>query len=166
MPNAEGGGADGACGRGDAPHIRRATPEDAESIARLLTQLGYPAAASDIPARLARLASRERGAVLVAERSASVVGLATVHILSVINRQQEVAWLTALVVDESARGSGVGRALVAGVETFARESGCERLSVTTHERRADARAFYTRLGLEQTGRRFGKTLTLPHRRDA
>jgi GNAT superfamily N-acetyltransferase len=78
---------------------------------------------------------------------------------SVIHRSRDVAWLTALVVEESARGTGVGRALVAAVEQFAEAAGCERLSVTTHERRADARAFYTRLGLEQTGRRFGKSLT-------
>jgi GNAT superfamily N-acetyltransferase len=142
-----------------ALHIRRATPDDAEPIARLVTQLGYPATASDIPARLTRLAGHDRGAVLIAERGDAPVGLATVHLHTVINRPRDVAWLTALVVEESARGTGVGRALVAAVEQFAREAGCERLSVTTHERRADARAFYTRLGLEQTGRRFGKALT-------
>jgi len=70
-----------------------------------------------------------------------------------------VAWLTALVVDETVRGAGVGRALVEAVEAFARESECERLSVTTQAHRADARAFYPRVGLEETGRRFGKTLT-------
>lgn len=142
-----------------ALHIRRATADDAVAIAQLVTQLGYPASAPDIPARLARLAGNDRGAVLLAQRGDAVVGLATVHVLTVINRPSDVAWLTALVVEESARGSGVGRALVASVERFARDSGCERLSVTTHERRADARAFYTRLGLEQTGRRFGKMLT-------
>ena len=35
------------------------------------------------------------------------------------------------------------------------------LAVTTHERRADAHAFYQRIGFEQTGRRFGKAL-VPH----
>jgi GNAT superfamily N-acetyltransferase len=142
-----------------ALQIRRATPDDAESIARLVTQLGYPAVASDMPARLARLRDHDRGAVLLAHRGDAVVGLATIHVHSVVHRAGDVAWLTALVVDESARGTGVGRALVAAVEQFAREAGCERLSVTTHERRADARAFYARLGLEQTGRRFGKALT-------
>ena len=87
-----------------------------------------------------------------------IVGLATVHILSVMNRARDVAWLTALVVDASARRSGVGRALVNAVEKFARESNCERLSVTTHEDRMEARTFYVQVGLEQTGRRFGKML--------
>jgi GNAT superfamily N-acetyltransferase len=76
-----------------------------------------------------------------------------------LNRRRDVAWLTALAVDESARRSGVGRGLVEAVEDFARQSGCERLSVTTQEHRTDACTFYIRVGLEQTGRRFGKMLT-------
>jgi GNAT superfamily N-acetyltransferase len=99
-----------------------------------------------------------RAAVFVAERAGTVMGVATAQIVSVLNRPRDVAWLTALVVDESIRGSGVGRALVESVEAFGRQSGCEWLSVTTHERRADAHAFYQRIGFEHTGRRFGKTL--------
>jgi GNAT superfamily N-acetyltransferase len=138
--------------------VRRASPADADAIACLLGQLGYPTESADVPARLDRLVVNHRGAVLLAEREDKTVGLSTVHVLSVLNRHRDVAWLTALVVDESARGSGVGRRLVRAVEEFARQAGCERLSVTTHENRADAQAFYARVGLEQTGRRFGKAL--------
>lgn len=138
--------------------IRRAVAGDAVAIALLLEQLGYPTEAADVPARLHRLTENHRGAVLLAERGGKVLGLATVHVLSVINRRRDVAWLTALVVDESVRGSGVGRSLVRAVEDFAREAGCERLSVTTHEDRAEAQAFYVAIGLERTGRRFGKAL--------
>jgi GNAT superfamily N-acetyltransferase len=53
----------------------------------------------------------------------------------------------------------VGRALVNAVEEFARQSDCERLTVTTHESRSDAQAFSLGIGLELTGRRFGKVLT-------
>ena len=60
----------------------------------------------------------DRAVALVAERGGRVVGLATVHILSVMNRAGDVAWLTALVVDESVRGTGVGRLLVKAVEDF------------------------------------------------
>ena len=136
--------------------VRRAAAADTIAVAGLLTQLGYPTAAADVPPRLERLMAGDRAVVLVAERDGFVVGLATAHILSVLNRPRDVAWLTALVVDEAARGLGVGRTLVESVEEFARQSGCERLSVTTQEHRADARAFYPRVGLEETGRRFGK----------
>jgi GNAT superfamily N-acetyltransferase len=140
--------------------IRRATAADAMAVSRLLDQLGYPTEHADVPGRLDRLMSNHRGAVLLAQHGEDVVGLATVHVLSVLNRPRDVAWLTALVVDQSARGTGVGRRLVEAVERFARESGCERLSVTTQEHRTDARTFYGRVGLEPTGRRFGKILSL------
>ena len=139
--------------------IRRATASDAAAIARLLDQLGYPTTDDDVPRRLDRMIVDGRTRVLLAERDKKVVGLATVHILSVLNRPRDVAWLTLLVVDEAARGTGVGRRLVDAVEDFARQSGCERLSVTTHKDRTDACAFYIRVGLEQTGSRFGKMLT-------
>ena len=137
--------------------IRPATVDDAGAIARLLDQLGYPAESDAIPARLGRL-TNERAAVFVALRNGTIVGLATVHILTLVNHVRDVAWLTALVVDESARGIGVGRRLVERVETFAREHDCEQLSVTTHERRPGAHAFYARTGFDHTGRRFGKVL--------
>lgn len=139
--------------------IRRAAAADADAIARLLDQLGYPTEIADVPRRLDQLVSHHRGAVLLADRGGKVIGLATVHVLSVLNRRRDVAWLTALVVDESVRGSGVGRRLVNAVEDFARQAGCERLSVTTHEDRTGAQTFYVRVGLELTGRRFGKMLT-------
>jgi GNAT superfamily N-acetyltransferase len=139
-------------------HIRRAEAGDANAIAGLLDQLGYPTAQAEVPGRLERFERDRRAAILVAEREGRVIGLATAHVLTVLNRGRDVAWLTALVVDESARGMGVGRGLVAAVEDFARAAGCERLSVTTHEDRKVAQAFYPRIGLDATGRRFGKML--------
>lgn len=141
-----------------SPSIRAAIPSDAEAIARLLEQLGYPALAHDIPARLERIAAHGRAAVFLAEQDGKPVGLATSHIITPINHPNDVAWLTSLVIDESVRGTGVGRALVGAVEEFARAMGCKRLSVTTAEHRTGAQALYPRLGFEYTGRRFGKKL--------
>lgn len=141
----------------DALAIRHGIPADTEVMATLLTQLGYPVEADAMLLRLQRL-SAGRGVVLLATRDARVIGLATAHVLSVINRERDVCWLTAMVVDETVRRAGVGRALAAAVEAHARAQGCEWLSVTTHERRADAQDFYLAIGMAQTGRRFGKAL--------
>ncbi|MES2306308.1 MAG: GNAT family N-acetyltransferase [Gemmatimonadota bacterium] len=137
--------------------IRDATPADADAVAGLLTQLGYAVLPEEIPGRLERL-SRGGVRTLLAVRDGEILGLATMHIIGVLNRARDVAWLTALVVDAASRGAGVGRRLVAEVEARARESGCERLSVTTYESLHGARAFYQRVGLQETGRRFGKAL--------
>jgi GNAT superfamily N-acetyltransferase len=138
--------------------IRNARPNDAPAIARLLDQLGYPCQPAEVPHRLERLGGGRRCEVFVAELEGEVIGLATVHLLAVINRPRDVAWLTALVIDEKVRGQGIGRLMVQWVEAFARAAGCERLSVSTQEHRADAHAFYHRLGMDHTGRRFGKAL--------
>jgi GNAT superfamily N-acetyltransferase len=138
--------------------VRPAEKRDAEAIANLLNQLGYPSNSAEVAARLDRMQDSGGSLVLVAAGDDGIVGLATAHVLTVINRTSDVAWLTALVVDHRVRRHGVGRLLVSAVEAFARQSGCERLSVTTYMERADAQAFYTQVGFELTGRRFGKPL--------
>lgn len=136
--------------------VRDAVASDAQALATLCTQLGYPTTTDDMPGRLARLATDPNIRVLVATIDDGVVGLATMHVRHMINHDKPLAQLTTLVVDERYRGQGVGRALVTTVDRLARERSCKRLVVTTALRRADAHAFYEALGFTHTGRRYGK----------
>lgn len=137
---------------------RPATIADAEAIASLLAELGYPTPPSDIPARITELLAHG-GIVLVATSDESrVVGLATGSHQPTLHAGGSVAYITALVTAADSRGCGVGRALVDALEQWASSLGCVRISVTSAEHRADAHAFYERCGFPQTGRRFGKTL--------
>jgi GNAT superfamily N-acetyltransferase len=139
-----------------AVEIRDARPDDADAIARLLGQLGYPAEAEGVSQRLARLGDDR---LVVAVDDGAVAGLAQLHVAPSLEYDRPAAKLAALVVDEAQRGGGIGRALVDAMEAEARARGCELLYLTTAERRADAHAFYERLGLEYTGRRYAKRLT-------
>jgi GNAT superfamily N-acetyltransferase len=87
------------------------------------------------------------------------VGLAGLHVLTLVERVEPVRRLIALVVDEDLRGSGVGRALVAHVEERARCEGCVQLDLSSSDRRVDAHAFYRRLGFADVSRKFVKDLT-------
>jgi N-acetylglutamate synthase-like GNAT family acetyltransferase len=140
-----------------AVSIREARTEDAEAIARLLDQLGYPAAPGSILPRLGRLRTAGDD-VVVAEVDRHVVGLAQLHLAPALEYDGEVAKLAAIVVDERCRGEGIGRSLVEAMEARARARGCLLFFLTTADRRSDAHAFYRRMGLEQTGRRFAKKL--------
>ena len=139
-----------------SPTIRAAHANDAVALADLCTQLGYPTAPDAIPARLARLDADPNVRTLVAISDGMVIGLATVHIRYTINHEPPLGQLTLLVVHERVRTRGVGRTLVGAAEAWARERGCNRFVVTTALRRADAHAFYEKLGFKHTGRRYGK----------
>jgi N-acetylglutamate synthase-like GNAT family acetyltransferase len=138
--------------------IRDARPEDAEALARLLDQLGYPAPPEAIAHRVERLASSELDRLVVAEVAGEVVGLAGIHVSLSLEYEEPAAKLSAIVVDEAYRRRGFGQALIAAMEAEARARGCGLIFLTTAERRADARAFYGRIGFEETGRRFAKRL--------
>lgn len=139
------------------PTIRDARPQDAAAIADLLTQLGYPTEEEAVEGRLDRL-KVVGDCVAVAELEGHVVGLVHLQVSPAIERDRPEAKLGALVVDGAHRGRGVGRLLVEAMEAEARRRGCELLFLTTSERRDEAHAFYERLGLAQTGRRYGRTL--------
>ena len=127
-------------------------------MAGLLTQLGYPSEPDAVDERLDRL--RVVGdRVVVAEVDGAVAGLAHLQVSPGIERERPSARIGALVVDEAHRGGGVGRALVQALEDEARLRGCELLYLTTSEHRDDAHAFYERVGLEHTGRRYSRTLS-------
>jgi GNAT superfamily N-acetyltransferase len=95
--------------------------------------------------------------VVVAEVDGRAVGVVHLQVSPALERERPVAKMGALVVDDAHRGQGIGRALVQAVEDEARARGCELLFVTTSELRDDAHAFYERMGLTQTGRRYART---------
>jgi GNAT superfamily N-acetyltransferase len=138
--------------------IRDARPDDAQALAGLLAQLGYPTSAGAVGRRLQRLDASEADRVFVAEENGAIVGFAVVHVSLAVEYDEPAAKLSAIAVDEAHRRRGIGEALVAAAEEEARARGCCLLFLTTAERRADAHAFYERVGFEHTGRRYGKTL--------
>ncbi len=70
------------------------------------------------------------------------------------------AQIMALIVDERARGGGVGRELVAAADAWAVARGCQRLMVATRVTRERAHRFYLREGfsLDKTSHIFEKSL--------
>ena len=67
-------------------------------------------------------------------------------------------WLEDLYVDESARGAGLGRALVNVAIEHARERGCRRMELDVNEQNTAAIAFYESLGFTTEPKPPGRTL--------
>ncbi|MFI5262694.1 MAG: GNAT family N-acetyltransferase [Candidatus Limnocylindrales bacterium] len=129
--------------------LRPATPADAETIASLFTEEGYPAGPTDIVERLARFDS-EFSAVRVAVIGPDVVGFVAVHVLPRFEHSDRIARIVALVVDAGARERGVGHVLMTEAERIARETGCAFIEVTAGRHRADALQLYESLGYDPT----------------
>lgn len=138
--------------------VRDATAADAPLLAPLLGELGYPAAAEALASRMQRMLGRDDQRIFIAERDGAALGLLALHVFPVLAYDRDLAMIMALVVTASARGLGVGRALIERAETVAKSLGASRLMVTTHVRRADAHAFYERLGFDFTGRRYVRAI--------
>jgi GNAT superfamily N-acetyltransferase len=121
--------------------LRPATADDAERIAGLFTDEGYPAGPSDIVERLERFAS-EHSRVIVADNGGEVLGFVAVHALPRFEHSDRVLRIMALVVDAGVRERGVGRLLMEDAERLGREVGAAFAEVTAGHHRPDARRFY------------------------
>jgi ribosomal protein S18 acetylase RimI-like enzyme len=94
------------------------------------------------------LAAPALGAVLVARRDGVVVGMANLLFSISTALGARVAVLDDFVVAPSARGAGIGSALMARALAFAREAGCRRISLHTDHDNHVAQALYRRHGFE------------------
>ncbi|MGP1674967.1 MAG: N-acetyltransferase family protein, partial [Candidatus Limnocylindrales bacterium] len=114
---------------GSVLSIRPAAPADAEAIAALFTDEGYPAGPSDIVERMARFAS-EYSRVLVAEHDGVLLGFLALHALPRFEHDDRIVRVLALVVDAGARDRGVGGALMTEAERIATDLGAAFIEVT------------------------------------
>src|SRR5689334_7218675 len=137
--------------------VRAARADDAPALAALLSELGYPASPAIIAQRLETMLTAGE-VVLLATRDNDALGVVTIHVTPVLHRPTAVGRITALVVTRRARGQGVVRAPVDVAERLLAQRGCALVEVTSNQRRADAHAFYMRLGYEVTSLRFKKEL--------
>lgn len=137
--------------------IRLATAGDAEDLARLSGQLGYPATGAEALQRLRAVNQHPEHAVFVAEANGSMAGWMHVFVRPSLTTESS-AELAALVVDERSRSHGIGQALIVEAERWAIERGCRMVTLRSNVKRLRAHAFYERLGYEtiKTSKSFRK----------
>jgi GNAT superfamily N-acetyltransferase len=147
------------------PAVRDYTDSDRAALGALVLALHETVRPMDpdlapgeeiLEAYLAHLIARQaetRGAIFVAEADGALVGYAVVY-GSVLPAEPDErplpgAYLADLYVAPSQRGSGLGEALVARVESHARAVGAAKLELSVLAPNADARRFYARLGFAE-----------------
>ena len=128
--------------------IRQAEPSDATVIAALGGQLGYPTSHDEAKERLTATFKNKDQVVYVAEIEGEDVA-GWVHVFGTHRLVMEpFAEIGALIVDESHRSLGVGRALVTKAEEWALNHGYTYIRVRSNTIRDRAKVFYERLGYQ------------------
>jgi GNAT superfamily N-acetyltransferase len=124
------------------------TAKDAAGAARLATQLGYPSTPVQIERRFQALGESPDARVLIAEGPDGAI-LGWIHVFGKrLLVSDPYAEIGGLVVDEAARGRGVGSALMASAEAWARERRYEVVSVPSNVIRVEAHEFYKSRGYQ------------------
>jgi ribosomal protein S18 acetylase RimI-like enzyme len=119
--------------------------EIVKAFGRLLPQLSRSAEPLDAAA-VARLVSWPGNTLLVARVDGDIVGTLTLVLFPIPTGTR--AWIEDVVVDEAARGYGVGAALTREAVRLARDAGARTVDLTSQPSRAAANRLYERLGFE------------------
>jgi GNAT superfamily N-acetyltransferase len=133
--------------RDNAPEfsIRRLTAEDAEAVAELSGQLGYPASADELRKRLEDLSLTEERVAFAAEREGKLAGWIDASIERHLQSDACVV-IGGLVVRDELRGLGIGKRLCEEIEAWTRSRSIPCLRVRSQIAREAAHRFYLREG--------------------
>lgn len=129
--------------------LRDATAADAERIATLFTDEGFPVGESGVATRLQRFAV-PGSHVVVADVEGEVLGFIAFHVVHRFEGDDPFVRIVALVVDPGVRERGVGRLLMDGAEQAGRRQGALFVEVTSGHHRPEARHLFEALGYDST----------------
>lgn len=139
---------EGAGAKGAKPEwsLRPAVLADQAGLTRLSAQLGYPIENQLLGHNLHFMLARSDHRVLVVvDAHEQVLGWVHGYVRVVLEAAPAVE-VGGLVVDAVCRGQGVGRALMAGLESWARTQAVGRVTLRSGMERPEAHRFYLSLG--------------------
>jgi ribosomal protein S18 acetylase RimI-like enzyme len=123
-----------------------ATPELLAGLNNLLPQLSsnaVPLTMVDVET----MVNSDAATLFIATDSGVVVGTLTLVIFPIPTGVR--AWIEDVVVDENARGLGIGEALTSAAVNEARSRGVRSIDLTSRPSREVANALYRKLGFER-----------------
>lgn len=138
--------------------VRSAEIGDADDVARLLTELGYPCDAHDAAERIVATISDARQVLLLARCDGRACGLMALDFMYYLPLGATTSRITALVIAPEAQRRGLGRQLLREAERRARVASAARLELASAPHRHDAHAFYRACGFGEGALRFVKLL--------
>ncbi|MFN2609499.1 MAG: GNAT family N-acetyltransferase [Actinomycetota bacterium] len=143
---------------------RPAGPDDFQSVASLLAELGRPDVLGPEDGEWARHSwkrylSREDTLCFVAYDEDKVIGFIDVEFRQRLNMRSMQAWVPDLIVSEDARSKGAGRLLLEEAVAAAKERGCFGITLESAVWRERAHAFYEREGWQTSAKSLNLSLS-------
>lgn len=124
--------------------IRELKKEDASYVAELIRQLTKNILEEEnLISRLEKLAAPQNYQYYAAEADGKILGFAGLA-WHPIPSKGLIAWVEEVVVDEKARGQGIGKLLMEKLLALAQEKGCTQIKLTTGN--LAAKGLYEKLG--------------------
>ena len=116
-----------------------------EALERLLPQLSTSAT---MPSKeyIENILSNKSSHILVAEIDDKIVGMLSLVIVDIPTGRK--AWIEDVVVDDAARGLGLGQTLVEQAKELAASLGAKKIYRTSNPSRKAAHALYSKCGFE------------------
>ena len=134
--------------------IRAAEAKDIPSLQTLFLQLGYQTETAILAQRIT--APQRMMSALVAETENAVCGVIVINFILPVHENRLWALISALVIEESSRGSGIGQQLLQAAE---RDKQCAQIELSSSEKRIRAHQFYENNGYKEVRKRFVKYLS-------
>ena len=125
--------------------LDKVTDEVVEAFGRLLPQLSRSAPPLG-PAELAAIAGCPANTVLIARASGAIIGTTTLVMFPLPSGLR--ARIEDVVVDESARGQGIGEALSLEALSIAQAAGARTVDLTSRPSRQAAGRLYEKVGFQ------------------
>lgn len=144
--------------------IRNASTNDIPIILELLYDLGRPRPQEDRDIEefsniiKKYLLSEPTKKIIVAEYDNKIVGIASMMLLSRLNRKSHELYIAELIVQKDHQNKGVGKKIMESCIDFAKQHKCHRIRLESGNHRIDSHQFYKKLGFEQSSLSFTKNL--------
>jgi|SRR5215211_3169249 len=156
-----------------APRVWVAAERDTDAVAGLMAAfrdwLGHDKPEDDAIRRVAAELLRDPATeylLAASEPGAPPAGVCQLRFRLSIWTGAEDCWLEDLYVEDGARRSGLGRALVQTAVERARARGCRRIELDANEQNPAALALYRSMGFTTEPKPPGRTLFLARRLDS
>ena len=137
--------------------IRAATKQDLKGVYILMRQLSRHEF-TDEQFEDCYLYNLENNHVLLYEQDENIYGCGILGIHYPLDYARRVAEVVELIVDENARGQGIGKKLITALEQIAIDNGCACIFLGSGKNRKDAHRFYEREGFVSSHYKFTKGL--------